>query len=41
MGGVFGGSDVEDLPFEVVGEGLQAFEGYFEGEFGEEGGWVV
>ena len=41
MSGVFGGSDVEYFPFEVVGEFLEAFERDFEGEGGEEVGGVV
>lgn len=41
MGCVFGGADVENFPFEVVGEGLEALKGYFEGEWGEEWGGVV
>jgi hypothetical protein len=38
--GVFGGADVENFPFEVFGEGREAFKGYFEGEGGEERGGV-
>jgi len=38
---VFGRSDVENFPFEIVGEGLQAFKCDFKGEWGEEGCWVV
>ncbi len=41
MGGVLGRTDVQNLPFEVVLEGLETFEGDFEGEWGEELGWVV
>ena len=41
MGGVLGRSNVEDFPFEIILEGLKTFECDFEGEGGEEGGWVV
>jgi hypothetical protein len=41
VGGVFGRADVEDFPFEIILEGLETFEGNFEGEWGEELGWVV
>jgi hypothetical protein len=41
VGGVFGGTDVEDFPFEIILERLETFEGDFEGEWGEELGWVV
>ena len=41
MRGVLGRADVEDLPFEIVIQRLQAFEGDFEGKWGEELGGVV
>ena len=40
-GGVLGGTDVGDLPLDVVGEGLEALEGYFELERVLEGRGIV
>lgn len=41
MGGVLSGTDVEDFPFKIVIEGLEAFEGDFEGKWREERGGVA